>query len=386
MTRTKLATLLAACLLASPVAAASGPGPLRLEPDQKSARILAAYGADPEGHRQALLELDHGSVDDLSVPVVLALADVHLRDGRFDRARDLCALVVQSEPGEPWTGWATLGKAWASIGLGDEDAAVRDLQGLAEGGSQSAILAAFMLAMLDAERGDFDAARYGFVRTSAAATTDGLRAAGRLGVVLVDYWTGEYDAAAAGARKFANDMPHSPLVDDARYVAARADLQGGRTEQAVAELRALARSRRRETEPIEPLVDLPPRDVFRAAFERYRRSRARLPDAQVAAALDADGGALARALLHRLDGEVDGAPEDTADAEVPVTARTPEGTPAAGVAAAHADRSGASPVDQPRDDGSSSLVPVATGLAVALGTGLVWWLTRGSRPSRRRAM
>jgi len=339
------------------------------------AQTLAAYGANPRRQRRALLKAaEEAGDDDLPTPVVLALADARMRGGNFHLAKELCDRVIERRPEEPWIGWATLGSAWAGIAIGADEASARQLDLLADSNSQSKVLASFVLALVDGAHGHFERAQYGFERASSAAVTDALRAAARFGVGLVSYWKGEYDAAIADFRGLAVEFPGSAMVDDARYGAARAELQRGNRDVAVVQLRELATLPRRgvRVRYSTSLVNLDPSAILRAGTERYRRSRARMPEAQAAAALDSDGGSLARALLRALG-------EAPAPGEL---ARNAAAAPEDGLrVASDAARDGA----RRRHEAEmplSAFVALAATLVLVIGGVVAWW--RASRGPRTR--
>jgi tetratricopeptide (TPR) repeat protein len=183
---------------------------------------------------------------------------------------------------------------------------------LAEENGQSTLLAAFLLALVDGAHGNYDRALVSFERVGSSSGHEALRTAGRLGVGLVRYWQREYDLAGAAFDEMTRG-PTGPLTDDARYGSARARLARGDRAGAIAALRELAELPRSGVRVgyTKALVNLDPKAYLRAAVERQRRSASGLPESQVAAALDSDGGALARAALRDLpddDGE-DAAPE-----------------------------------------------------------------------------
>jgi len=328
--------------------------------------VLTAYGANPARYRRQLLSLGEDGVDDFPTPVVLALADARLRGGSPDAARDLCDLVVQRNPGEPWLGWATLCSAWAGIALGDRDRAVSQLEALVRSGSQSGPVGELVLALVESVDERLEEAHYRFARVASSGSDD-LRAAGRFSLGLVRFWKHEYAPAIQELRQMVVEMPNGYFTDDARYVAARAELAQGDQDRAIGEIRALAALRPRAVRfrDAAALVDLDPSALLHAAFERYRRGRARLPEAQVAFSLNSDGGALARAFL-RGRGEWPAPSASEAGAATPIVDRValPGNT-----AAPRPD--GARPAGQSWAPSGACVAFVALGIA-----GLVLWRRR----------
>jgi tetratricopeptide (TPR) repeat protein len=288
-----------------------------------TAQLMAAYIAHPQRYRRQLLALGAGDPDGLPTPVLLALADARLRGGRFRPAAELCQRVLERPPQEPWTGWAAVGKAWADIGAGADATALDELAKLAEENGQSTLLAAFLLGLVDGANGNFERALVSFERVGSAAGHDGLRAAGRLGAGLARYWQGDYDAAGAAFDEITR-APTGPLTDDARYGSARSRLARGDRAGAIVALKELAELPRTGVRVgyTKALVNLDPKAYLRAAVERQRRSASGLPESQVAAALDSDGGALARAALRDLASVAEPAEAAAAvDDEAPVPAQ-----------------------------------------------------------------
>ena len=288
--------------------------------DQESwGRLLAAYFRNPSRVRGALIRAAGAGVATLPIPVVLAVADAEMRREHYEAARELCAAVLARHPDEPWSGWATLADAWAAIQLGHEDEAAAAMRPLADGGGPSNMLGAFLLALLDGGRGAFDAAEAGFERVHESGASEELRIASLLGMGLSRYWAGDYEAAGGTFRYLDAEHAASPLADDARYGSALSELGLGHRGEALRLLREMTRDDRKASaiRGNPDLVDLAPRAVVQAAFDRYRRSSARAPEAQVATALDADAHGLARAMLARLSAEDRGAASGASDAPHP---------------------------------------------------------------------
>ena len=355
--------------------------------DQESwGRLLGAYFRNPPRVRSALVRAARAGVATLPTPVVLAVADAEMRRERYESARELCAVVRARQPDEPWSGWATLADAWAAIQLGYQDEAAAALRPLSDGGGPSSMVAAFLLALLDGSRGAFDAAQTGFERVHGSGASDELRIAALLGLGLARYWAGDFERAGGAFRFLDAEHAASPLADDARYGSALSELGLGHREEAIRLLRDVAKADH-EAPPVRripELVDLAPHAVMQAAFDRYRRSHAREPEAQVAAALDGDAGSLARTMLARLAADDRAAALDVAERR---SADADEREPAAAP-----DRSidpirpPSGAVDEPYAPGvdGSGLLWLAAVAAFLLGAGATFWRRAPRSPAARR--
>jgi tetratricopeptide (TPR) repeat protein len=300
--------------------------------DARWAPLLLRYAADPLGNRRALAAAEGEPLDRLPPPVLLALADVRLRSRRWKSAARYCGEVLRREPDGPLADWARLGYAAAALGSGNESEARRHFALVLESGSGGSGLARMAIALLDGALGRFDAAEDGFRRAASSAWGPELRAAAQLGIGLARYWRADHEGARAAFRQLVNADPTGPFADDAEYGAARARWRLGDTAGAVDDLRRLAASPRAGPPGRTSLgvVELTPRSLLRAAFDRYRRGPAGSPEAQVAAALDRDGAALARAALLRLERTTaPSEPHETSPAPAPAVRRAAPSTSAA---------------------------------------------------------
>lgn len=344
--------------------------------DARTARVLLSYARDPRGQRQALLDLERGGTDGLPAPVMLALADAHMRGGRFDMAGDRCAEVIDRSPGEPWQGWAVLCRGWADVAAGRDDSEAQALlDTLARSDSDSRLLASFVAGVVFVAHGRLEDAHYAFSTVAARASEDDLHAAGALCLGFTRFWKGEWREAADEFRALTTDPRRGAYDDDARYALARTELELGRTDRVVADLRRLAqRGRRDDGVAYVRAVDLEPREILGAAVYRYRRARVRTPTAQVTAAFNGNGAALARALLRRLehDGSV---PADASAADARPVAR-----PATPVAVEIRGRPDG-PAAQDAGDARSRW-PWALGAIVALVLASIVWLGASRRNAR----
>jgi TolA-binding protein len=262
---------------------------------------LAAYAKNPGGQARRLLDLDRGPGSDLPPHVRLLLADAAVRTGRLDVAEAHFEKVVAADPGEPWTGWAQLGLGWIASARGETDAARRRFLDALDAPA-SRLTARLALALAVAPN-DPVAAR---TLLDEADRTPGAGAAHHDAVLLAlgytAYWEGDYDRAEATFTTLVDRTPNGPLADDAAYGAAWSRARRGDRAGGVAALRALAavRSSRGGHVP-DDLLDLAPRALVADAMRRHRRSPLLVPDGQMLAFLDGDGGRLARAALARLE-------------------------------------------------------------------------------------
>jgi len=290
----------AIALEARPAAAA----PLSPEAMQQWTKALVAYVQDPMGQRAELRRLArrHGT-DGLPVPVLMALADVNLRSSRERAAAEMFETVLAQSPGQPWTGWAEMALGSIATRRGDDAAAREHFRRAAEPGSPSQAMALVTLGMADARVGEVPLALERFEAVERAPNATRLiRQAARLGAAYARYWSGDHAAAARAFDAVVASDPTGPLADDARYGAARARWAAGERTEAGRLFEALAGDRSGASGPVSRrLVDLEPDAVFRAGFDRYRRSPFKPGDDIVASSFDGDGVALARAALRLLD-------------------------------------------------------------------------------------
>jgi hypothetical protein len=345
--------------------------------------VLARYMQDPRRGRRALLRLGRRERGGLPPPLLLALADARLRQGRHAAARALFEEVAYGTATGPWDDWAALGLGWIAVLEDDTATARRHFARVAEGGSPSRPIATLLLVMLDAEGG---------TRASQEATLEaladdpdaapGIRQVAALALGYLAYWDGDYELAAAAFDHAALVMAGSRLWDDARYGAAVARWHAGDETRALAELRALAHvmspvaARERAT---DALLDLERRAIVESAIARSRRQPLRVPEEQVTALLDRDGPALARARLAAL-GEI-----------VPAPAIGRDARPIRSAAPARTEIAPAPPGDAPATHGADprpARLPVPVLLVVAvLGGGLLVpaaiRAVRGRRARRR---
>lgn len=269
---------------------------------------LKAYAIDPVRNRRALRRLGRGGTDGLPPIAVLALADARLRSGNRPAARRLFDQVAAGDEGSPWTAWGRLGLGWVAILDGDPAVARGHFDAVAGGTSPARAMATLITALLDVELERTPAALETLDRlTEDPDASLPIRQAAALGAGYVRYWGGDFAAAAVVFERAATIVPGSPLWDDARHGAAMARWQAGERERALEELRALGRMESLgapDEGAMRPVVDLERGGAMRAGVARYRKLPFRMPDEQVAALLDRNGPALARAALRRFGEDV----------------------------------------------------------------------------------
>jgi tetratricopeptide (TPR) repeat protein len=279
--------------------------PLPPEAQQDWNAALGAYLKDPMKQRGALRRLArrHGT-DDLPTIYLMALADLNLRSSRERAAAELFARALEQSPEQPWAGWAEMALGGIATRQGDDALARVHFERAASPGSPTRTMALVTLGMTDAREGDVQGA---LARFEAVAATPGvspeMRTAARLGAAYTRYWSADYDGAARAFRELADSGPPE-LLDDVLYGEARAAWAAGLRDDARTKLEALAGSAPGDDKPVSrALVDLRPEAVFRAGFEKYRRSPFTPGENLVTASFNGDGVALARAALRLLDPE-----------------------------------------------------------------------------------
>jgi hypothetical protein len=272
--------------------------------DAEAARVLGDYLVDPLQNRRPLLDLARQSGSVQTAPMQLALADAYLRGGQPGAAAKILTALLDGNPDPQWAAWAELGLGWIWLATGD-DARARGYYELAAAGAWRADVGMAMVALLDARDGASGEAadvlnQIAFTPTAAPA----LRQVARLGAAYAYYWGRDYEAAVSAFTTVRAEFPEGPLADDGRYGAAWSRVRLGDRATALGELRELAQMRSLGERPgrvTDGLVDLEPHAVLRATVRRYRRAPIGNPEQQLVALLDADGGALARAALRRLE-------------------------------------------------------------------------------------
>jgi phosphatidylglycerol:prolipoprotein diacylglycerol transferase len=261
---------------------------------------LAAYAKDPVRNRRALRRLERSGTEDLPPPVLLAMGDARLRSGQRRAAERLFEEVIARDPGEPWVGWARYGLGWSAVLTGDVDAARAQFEELGASEGPLATSARLIVFMLDASDGKpVPPEAYEQLAQDPSASSS-VRDAANLGAAYARYWAGDF----AGARKAFQAIAagSGPLADDARYGAAWARLRAGDRDGAEVELRALAAGGRSRGPGMNAaLVNLDPRAVVRAGFQRYRRGPLRTPGQDIVEIVQTDGHELARSALRHLD-------------------------------------------------------------------------------------
>jgi prolipoprotein diacylglyceryltransferase len=297
-----LAAMLALAGLASPARGAGGPGAGAGPPSAGAMEALVAYARDPVRNRRGLRRLERGGTEGLPPVLLIAMADARLRSGQRRAAAGLFEQILAREPGEPWASWARLGLGWNALVAGDLDGARPHLGAIAASGGRPGGFAMLLVALIDASDGRPVAIESLRLLAADPARPPPLREAARLGSAYARYWAGDFAGAQAAFEMLARERPASRLADDALYGAAwsrvrTGDRDGGRTA-----LAALAGDRPvRGRSVSEAIVNLDPRALVRAGFERYRRGPLRPPEDQVTELLDGDGRRIAREALRRLD-------------------------------------------------------------------------------------
>jgi hypothetical protein len=355
-------------------------GALRPPADWNGA--FARYAADPFTNRAALLALRHRPTEDVAPLHLLALADAELRAGRLRGAeRHFEEARARGLP-EPWGTWAEVGVAWTALARGDVAAARTCFLNIAAEAPGSRAMAEYALALIDAGEGTREGGTTFITVAGDAESPTSLRTAARLGAAYARYWAGEYGAAELAFRALVAEEPDGVMADDARYAAAWSALQAGDRQGAMAELRQLAAERptsARGSNASRELVNLEPRALVHAGFQRYRRLPLRAPEEQLAAVLNGDGVALARAALRSLADE----PEVRAPLAGRLGAAPSQDTRVtAGVARAATAVSAASSPEVDAHHGGAAIAVVVLVLASALFAHLT--RARSSGAPRRR--
>ncbi len=306
-----------------------------------------------------LIRLGRESGDDLPPMFRAALADAHLRAGHLRTADRLFKRVVESGS-EPWSGFAAVSRGWVAVLRADfREARARFTEAAPIPGA-TALLADFLVGMLEAGDGDSTAAVERFTRIAAHPNApEDLRAAAMLAEGYVRFAIGDDAGAKTAFARVMMDAPSGPFADDARYGAALAHWRSGDAAGAEERLREVAGGtmpNRKLADWSEILVSFDPRAMVRASARRYREVPLRTPTHQVVDMLDRDVRLLARATLARVA------------AGRPVAALEPQaGSVAAGHPTAEARPTGCGELMAGANRASSrARLPVRWGAVVAL--------------------
>jgi prolipoprotein diacylglyceryltransferase/tetratricopeptide (TPR) repeat protein len=268
------------------------------------AELLARYARDPSANYGELRAFAARTRGDLPVPVVLALADGHLRMGRTRAAANVLESLSVKGLTEPWAGWVELELGWVCLVRRDLPSAAVHFRHVAAADGSSSILAQLVVALIEAGERQYAEADRDFEAVASTSAADPrLRDAARLGAAYNKYWAGQFREAEVA---FTRVSPDGRFSDDARYGAAVALWRMGEREESLTALRRLVHygnpERLPETFP-ERLLKLDWRAIVRTGLARYRQAPIGPPDAVAASILDGDGIALARAALHRWNSE-----------------------------------------------------------------------------------
>jgi len=263
--------------------------------------VAASYMQGTPGGREGLLSLARSEVpDDLPPLLRLVLGDAYLRAGSLHKASRQFDEVLGSEPGDPWIGLAAIGRGWVATARGNLAEAREYFDVGAHDPGTNGLVATFMTAMIDAARGDTDAAIAGFDALSKnGATPDALRAAAVMGGGYARLWAGDDAGAHAVFASMAADARDEQLADDAMYLTGLTQWRSGDPAGAAATLGTVTEGSRGPSRR-EPAHGggLDPRRLVRASLKRYRQLPVRAPVDLVVPMLDLDGAALARRALR----------------------------------------------------------------------------------------
>jgi len=234
--------------------------------------------------------------------VLLVLADANLRSGRTGAADRLFQEVAAAGAGEPWQSWAAVGRMWTAMQRG-EVARARAMVS-ASGAEPSDPLLSLVLGVLEAGQGE--RAEGIQILSSVLARPNvprAIRLAAEMGLGLAFYWSGDSNEALARFDGLARRPEAGSITDEARYAAARVQLELGQLAEARGALERLAAQPvvgARDRPVPRSLLDLDPRAVRRGSVRLYRDAPLRAPIEMALELFDWDGHLLARQLLASL--------------------------------------------------------------------------------------
>lgn len=346
------------------------------------AAALEAYVRKPQANARRLFGLAHAGTADLPPVYVLALADAHLRRGQDGEAVRLFTQVLDQAPGPPWEGWANFGLGAVALKSGDQATARTYYARTASLGPDARLFAELTLALTDAGVGRVRDALPMLDRIAACAEgTPSLCTAAQMWSGYARFWVGDRAGAVQDFERARARDPHGPLVDDARYAAARARWEAGDAESGIAELRALAseRGRRGRASPSPGLIGLERGAVLVGAYRRQLRLPLAPPGQQALEMLDGDGTALARAALR---GGGPSAASASPAMWAPETGPIPSARPSVARAAAPASTAPAHEAAA-RDAGSARHRRLGAGMLLVVALATAWTLARRKGSQRR---
>ena len=223
-----LPALLAGLLALGSSRAWGAPGPrshpVILEPEWLER--LNLFLIDPVRQRDELIAVARKGTDDLPPEALVPIGDAYLRSGDLRTAEAFFQRALAGQVIQPWEGAALLGLGVTNVARGDVDGGVLWLQrAAAEGGAigDGALLA---LGQIETARGNYESAvdLYHEVLLHGDASPEMAQAA-HVGTATAYFRAGDFERAAQEYRAAADRDPESQLAQDARYGAARAQLE-----------------------------------------------------------------------------------------------------------------------------------------------------------------
>lgn len=356
---------------------------------QRWQTTLPRYAADPAGNRAEVLALGRDGTDGLPPVFGIVLADAHLRAGHLRTAGRLFDEVLAANPGEPWAGFAALGRGWTATRRGDLETARSAFDDASAAPGETGLLGDLMTGMVDAADGAVAQASERFARVvDAPLASEHLQIAALMADGYARFWSGDDAGARAAFERVTERAPQGGVADDARYAAALAQWRQGDRAGAEAALRTLAAERGRDQDRSSAgVANLDPRSIIRAGAKRYRRLPLGAPSKQLLGTLDLDAPSAARASLRRLEaGAAPPAPiQDRRRNREGVRTAAPSGrvdTPASGRDVASTKdvptASVPTPAPHPIERRASSAYLWAAAIATLLFAAAWWWLSRSS--------
>jgi len=260
--------------------------------------MLGRYVQAPQMHARGVLALARRTGGELPPLARLAVADAYLRSNRLAKAARLFDEIIDDSPGEPWDGFAAVGRGWVAARRGQLDEARDYFEAATVSPGGTGQLADFMVGMLDAGAGRGAEALERFERLAAEPEVPpDLRTAAMVANGYARFWLGD----DAGAREaFASVLAEGPS-DAARLGDGLAQWRTGDRAGAQETLGALAGGAP-DQHATAGMASLDPKALVRGAARAYRHLPLRMPADQVLVLLAPDASGAARVALRRLQG------------------------------------------------------------------------------------